>query len=86
MVGNTGAACPGLIEAAVTDSVSWDENAPNTGAACPGLIEARRRLAQRKNQILNTGAACPGLIEACETMEGKNMKNFEYRGSLPRPH
>ena len=36
---NTGAACPGLIEASVS-TMFHEVGDSNTGAACPGLIEA----------------------------------------------
>ena len=36
---NTGAACPGLIEASAAAGSASAGDA-NTGAACPGLIEA----------------------------------------------
>ena len=36
---NSGAACPGLIEATQTVSIS-NVCGVNSGAACPGLIEA----------------------------------------------
>ena len=40
---NTGAACPGLIEAKLVLRQAKANLDPNTGAACPGLIEAEYR-------------------------------------------
>ena len=42
---NSGAACPGLIEAGGQELVHQPVPRRNSGAACPGLIEAIKRLA-----------------------------------------
>ena len=82
---NTGAACPGLIEAPAAQAYETGL-AENTGAACPGLIEAASTTSRVSRGNSNTGAACPGLIEALNFSPGLESSFGEYRGSLPRPH
>ena len=60
---NSGAACPGLIEAGFRQ-IKQRNARPNSGAACPGLIEAESHAAEAGDRNGNSGAACPGLIEA----------------------
>ena len=61
---NTGAVCPGLIEAYDLPEYDQIHHFGNTGAVCPGLIEASKSRRWTCPLSGNTGAVCPGLIEA----------------------
>ena len=85
IVGNTGAACPGLIEAGARSGRSArPRRIP--GQPAPASLKQDFALRAAGRIQPNTGAACPGLIEAATAVQKLADGDLEYRGSLPRPH
>ena len=82
---DSGAACPGLIEA----SDAGDGAAAgfsHSGAACPGLIEALPVYRRRSTVHRIPGQPAPASLKPARLPIDDERLRLAFRGSLPRPH
>ena len=76
---SSGAACPGLIEAAKEASEPSERNIPHPGLLAPASLKLGVTETIDQEEANSSGAACPGLIEA------GLMSSIHARVLMPHP-